>query len=499
MREADRERFGRLLDWSQGHGAKLHENVEIYWDNVTRFSLRIKPSLKSSLEQLEPGFTAVTCPVSTTLSYLNALIDGPIMCDFTSNKPTVSSPPAFPPRFMDSLPPHVIGRFFLIKEYLKGENSFWWPYIATLPQPEQVNSWTLPAFWPEDDIQFLEGTNAHVAIGEIQANIKREYKQARKVLKEENFPNWKEYSQMLYKWAFSIFTSRSFRPSLILSQSVKDYVSTLLPSAREIDDFSILQPLFDIANHSMTATYTWDTTSDPNCCQLICQDSYRPGDQVFNNYGFKTNSELLLAYGFILPETDTLHNDYVHVRKRQQPEGENASKSDDQPKDFLISLRSMNDASSLAGKIRLTHTGLGSRFASLPAFAHFEPALVDDLASVISSQVPEVKDALEQWQNEKPTSEDRELPELIQDLVDRVKGALAGKLQYDYERLKQAEMEMAGENDELPPPCNSNQQLAIEYRMQCEKVLISALESLMEGEEIQDDGDGESDSSTSHH
>jgi hypothetical protein len=373
---------------------------------------------------------------------------------------------------MTSIPPHVIGRFFLIKEYLKGNDSRWWPYIATLPQPEHVNSWALPAFWPEEDIDYLEGTNAHVAIEEIQANVKREFKQARKVLKEDGFRDWQDYTQMLYKWAFCLFTSRSFRPSLMLSKSAKEHVSGLLPAGCEIDDFSILQPLFDIGNHSMTSQYTWDVTSNPNSCQLICQDTYRPGDQVYNNYGLKTNSELLLAYGFILPETEALHNDYVHVRKRQQADDD---ASNEKPKDFLISLRPISHPSSLAGRARLSSSP-GNHLSTLPRFSHFEPALVDDLASVMAA--PEEKQALDQWLS----GDEKAQPSEVTQLIARITGALAGKLQYDYQRLMEAEFEgdEEGAESRLSEPTNRNQQLAVDYRRQCEKVLLAALEKLTE-------------------
>ncbi|KAH6637080.1 hypothetical protein F5144DRAFT_592042 [Chaetomium tenue] len=316
MKPSEQARFDTLLEWSEKHGGKLHPSLEIYNDNVTKYSLRVKPSTGDALQ---PGFKAVTCPAATTLSYLNALIDGPIkLTDDAAINPADSPPSprtgAFPPSFTQFVPPHVLGRFFLIKEYLKGKDSFWWPYLATLPAPDQVNAWVLPAFWPEDDIAYLECTNAHVAIQEIQANVKGEFKQARKLLKNENFPDVAAYTSLMYKWAFTIFTSRSFRPSLILSDTTKQHVSTLLPQGVELDDFSILQPLLDIANHSPTAAYSWNTTSPPNACTLVCGEHYPPGAQVFNNYGLKTNSELLLGYGFILPPTPALHNDYLSRR-----------------------------------------------------------------------------------------------------------------------------------------------------------------------------------------
>ncbi|KAL2177408.1 uncharacterized protein P884DRAFT_169250, partial [Thermothelomyces heterothallicus CBS 202.75] len=345
MNQHDTCRFGALVEWAEQHGARLHPSVEIYLDPVSKYSLRVSPS---ATEGLQPGFAAVSCPARITLSYLNALVDGPLDPSARSARSDQkTSTGAFPPRFTRSVPPHVLGRFFLVKEYLKGKDSFWWPYIATLPPPEQVAAWALPPFWPDHDIAYLEGTNAHVAVHEIQENVKREFKQARKLLKEEDFPDLPAYTQLLYKWAFCIFTSRSFRPSLVLSDATKRRVAALLPQGVQLDDFSVLQPLLDIANHSPTARYTWDTTSIPDTCQLICHDPYQPGAQVYNNYGLKTNSELLLAYGFILPETPSLHNDYVHVRKRarQQPQHQQEQPP---PQSFLISLRPMAHPSSLA-------------------------------------------------------------------------------------------------------------------------------------------------------
>ncbi|KAK4159404.1 ribosomal lysine N-methyltransferase set10 [Cladorrhinum sp. PSN259] len=463
MKEADQKRCWKLHKWSQNNGARLHPSLEIYYDDVTKFSLRVKNSVTDGVE---PGFTAVTSNIAQTLSYINAVIDGPIRLPASHGQP---HQPAFPPRFMTDLPPFVIGRFFLIKEYLKGDESFWWPYIATLPQPEHVNFWALPAFWPEEDIAFLDGTNAYVACQEIQQNVKQEYKQARKVLKEAGFAGWQDYTQMLYKWAFCIFTSRSFRPSLMLSQNSRAYISALLPQGCEIDDFSILQPLFDLANHSMTAKYSWDITSDPQCCQLICEDGYQAGDQVYNNYGLKSNSELLLGYGFILPETEELHNDYVHVRKRQPQAGDASAVG--KPKDFLISLRPMNHPSSVAGRARLFSLA-DRRLLSLQGLSHFEPALIADLAAAVAT--PEERALIGQWL----ASEEDAVPEGLGEVLDKIRGPLGGKVHFDYQKLKAAELdEETGEN-RLQTPTNKNQELALEYRRQCEKVLVAALEAL---------------------
>jgi len=455
MKDTDRTRFEKLASWAQGHGARLHPALEVYHDDVTKFSLRVK----QSASRLEPGFVAVICPLSITLSYLNALIDGPFV---PSSSPSGQPTPAFPARFMASVPPHVIGRFFLIHEYLKGADSFWKPYITALPRPEHIASWALPAFWPEEDLDFLEGTNAYVATEEIQANVKREFKQARKILKEEAFPNWQDYSRVLYNWAFCIFTSRSFRPSLITSPPSREEIINALPSGCGIDDFSILQPLFDIPNHSITAKYSWDLTSDPTSCQLICGDAYEPSDQAYNNYGMKTNSELLLGYGFVLPETEQLHNDYVHLRKRQE------ETSTDKPKDFLISLRPFKHPSSLVGRAR-PESHIHSPLHEVPQFSHFEPSLIDDLASSLSTE--EERRSINQPSLEDGNVNPNPVPEA---LVGRIKDALSEKLGFDLHRLQSVEIEESETGDAF----NSNQQLALHYRKQCEKVLVAAIQAL---------------------
>ncbi|KAK0665954.1 hypothetical protein QBC41DRAFT_326833 [Cercophora samala] len=359
---------------------------------------------------------------------------------------------------MTSNPPHVLGRFFLVKEYLKGKDSYWWPYISTLPQPDRLDTWALPAVWPEDDIECLEETNAHVAIREIQANIKKEYKHARKILKELDFPGWQEYTQLLYKWAFCIFTSRSFRPSLILSQKTQDHILGLTPSGTKVDDFSILQPLLDIANHDLTSKYRWNLETD-GTCQLICNNAYQPGQQVFNNYGLKSNSELLLGYGFILPATGALHNDYVHVKSRRPP----SSQQKNEPQDFLISLRPFSDPSSVAGRSRV-FSHQDARLNALPGLSRIEPGLIRDLASAVATSPDELA-ALQQWVQ----GTEEGIPTELDELLERIQQTLGAKVQFDYQRFQSVEIESAD---------NQNQELAVRYRNQYEAVLEAAMDEL---------------------
>jgi hypothetical protein len=400
----------------------------------------------------------------------------------------------------------------LIQQYLLGASSFWYPYIATLPQPEHVSSWAIPAFWPEDDVLFLTGTNAGVAVTEMRENAKREFKQARKALQDAGVADWQAYTRVLYNWAFSIFASRSFRPSTVISSERWSQFKNGLISVDkdsddsvEMDDFSVLMPMFDIANHGITSKVEWDCESDPTTCGLKVLDEYLPGQQVFNNYGKKTNSELLLGYGFVVPETEILHNDYVHVRKRTSTRVENPGPvevpaGNAKPTDFLVSLRPMRDPSSFVGRARQRVPQIDG-FSVLPEFTNIDDSLIWDL--VVSMITEEERQVLHEMitaeMNTSDVGVDNYLHLLLrsptdtrlEELVSRIKDMLLAKIGFDFDQLQAAEEAAAAENDEMGfTPQNSNQELASYYRTQCERVLEAAIVTLtsdddsLQGQEV---------------
>lgn len=518
MKETEQARFSALLEWSRKHGGTVHPALEVYKDDVTGFSMRVKPSSAEGIALTAgAGEQVLCCPLSTSLSFLNARVGGPILT--ASSKPDVESHPAFPPRFME-IQPHVIGHFYLMKQYLLGRESFWYPYISTLPQPDSISSWSLPPFWPDDDFEFLEGTNAAVAAREIQANAKRDFKDARKILKEEEFENWQDYTRHLFNWAFSIFASRSFRPSLVTPTSVRERE---LPKNIVIDDFSVLLPVYDIINHDIKASVRWAVDTEGSdaseACRFVTFDSYKPGEQVFNTYGKKTNSELLLSYGFMLPESEGFHNDYVHLRKKESApvtseqtypgEGTGSTGKEtpqlkkQSPKDFLVSLRPMNHPSSFVGQAR-NLVAKNASFDIRPEFSHVEDSLVWDLClSIVGGDAkdtfidkvlgtspeaqpptPENQRAREQQALQRILSSSAALPREVEVVVAHVKELLLAKLGMEYDKFCEADpgMSVDEEGNEVEvevEPQTRNQELALQYRKQVKKVLENAISALV--------------------
>lgn len=507
MRQADEERFAALISWSKTHGGTLHPALEVYKDGVTGFSMRVRQGLRSDEEMFRPGDEILTCPLQTSLSYLNAITGQPLLTS-TDAVERAEASPAFPPAFM-ALPPHVIGRFYLIQQYLLGASSLWHPYIATLPQPDALGSWSLPPFWPEDDAVFLEGTNTGIAAEQIREQLKREFKEARRALKDAGFSEWQEYTRLLHNWAFSIFASRSFRPSLVMPKAVRNFE---LPSTVGVDDFSVLLPVFDIINHDMKAQMRWlvdHNSSHARLCRFQTFDTYRPGDQVFNSYGKKTNSELLLSYGFVIPETEEVHNDYVHVRTKAAAGGGEQVVAGagpvGAPQDFLVGLRPMNHPSSYVGQYR-QKVAKSPDFTTRSEFANVEDSLIWDLCSMVTGEhgKSSLMNDILNVQPESVTfgseatvsSQKREaeclrrvlsssvaLPEVIDRVVEQVKQVLLAKLGMEYDKLCETSPGISAddEGNEIigdVQPQTPNQRLALQYRLQLKRVLENAISTL---------------------
>ncbi|KAK2013419.1 SET domain-containing protein [Colletotrichum eremochloae] len=511
-----------LVRWATSHGAVLHPSVEVYNDTNTGNSFRASPSGAG----LKPGETVVTCPMDLTLSYLNATTTPSPgfhhdSSDDNADTTTGSSSP-FPPAFLASVPPHVIGRFFLIHQYLLGKDSFWHPYISTLPRPEHLQSWILPPLWPSDDIELLEDTNVHVAVAETKARLKAEFKHAVAALGDgdgdgETVAARRGYTRLLYHWAYCIFASRSFRPSLVIPAARK--ATLALPAGCAVDDFSLLMPLLDVGNHDPTAAVAWDTgdadaggtdangdggapaatttATTTNACALRTLDPYAPGAQVFNNYGAsKTNAELMLAYGFVIPESAGLHNDYVHVQKRGAAAAAAAAGGTDNAKamDYLISLRPVADPSSVAVRaVRMLAADddvVVNGATVLPPFRHVQDTMVWDL--VLAQTTAEQREAMLPVVPEDAAAAAAaggadlerlrkvltgDVPEAFRPVLFRTVAIIQDKVLQELERLDQSEFEM----DEAA--ATRNQLMAYRYRRQCRKVLENVLESMVIPEE----------------
>jgi hypothetical protein len=299
-----------LLQWARVHNTSLHDSVAIYQDAITGLSFR-------STDDIPAGTRLAISSYETSLSYLNAT---GIYAQFKSH----STEPGFPMEFVDALKvenPHIIGHFFLIQQYLLGEKSFWWNYIRLLPQPDDPEALGIPVGWPEADLKFLAGTNAEPPIQKKLKLWQNEW--ALGIWSLRNYmSNWHVYSYKLYQWAASIFGSRSFRASLTIAEDIVNSSdsSELLAMNRDHirhDHFSVLFPVLDIGNHDGVNRVEWSKSPETGHFTFSSTEKMEQGSQIFNFYGNKSNSELLVGYGFIL---NTVERDIVNLKMTPAPE-----------------------------------------------------------------------------------------------------------------------------------------------------------------------------------
>ncbi|KKA30936.1 hypothetical protein TD95_004336 [Thielaviopsis punctulata] len=471
--------YQELIDWAKENGATLNDAVTINHspESGARFVATANVPRSAPI---------VSCPMNLTLSYLNLLTPPPApfrdpYAGASSAPPpsTVANVP-FPPAFLANTPPHVLSRFLLMQQYLLGHSSFWHAYIAALPVPGSLD---LPALWADDDAELLDGTNLATSIADIRQQLAAEYAAARALLQGWSAGSWREFTRDLYFWAYAVFTSRSFTPTLVIPD--EQTVGERLPPGVKMTDFSLLLPLYDIGNHGMMAPITWARDAETQNVTLCVDREHREGEEVFNNYGMKTNAQLLVAYGFMIAESEDLHNDYVHQRKRNAAAEQGGVKHDyvfslypaQDKRSRLLAERQMILPRRLA-EITSTHT--------LSSFARVQDDLVWD---IVLQQVPVQQLAtilgLAETATEQTPEKTREamlaklltgdVPKEIKPVLLRTMAVIQNQALRDLEALEETDVEV---HEEDVPNLTKCQQLALEYRGRCRKVLEAVLEAM---------------------
>ncbi|OBT65513.1 hypothetical protein VE03_05006 [Pseudogymnoascus sp. 23342-1-I1] len=329
VESADLNAVDELVAWAKSHGAYLNDDVEVYHSPEFGISLRVKPlqqknlpipaagsgeeapatsptAASDNLTHLPPRSRIVSCPFPISLSYLNAL-------DAFPGLRSHSAP--FPAEFLTTQQPKVIGCFFLIQQYLAGSTSHWGSYIRSLPQPDEPHKLATPLYYPKEARRWLGGTNLPAAIAQREAMWRGEFEGGREVLDGSGGMEGLrgKWTWELYKWASTIFSSRSFVSKLIpdevygdaLGQPVEGYASWREKIAEE-GPYPVLFPLLDIANHDAKARVEWfvNAQGPVKDFSISTDGAIEGGEQVFNNYAPKGNTELLLGYGFCIPGND---------------------------------------------------------------------------------------------------------------------------------------------------------------------------------------------------
>jgi hypothetical protein len=121
----------------------------------------------SDTEVLAADSLIVSCPHELTISWMNV----------------ISGSKAFLDQFdLGNVDPAVnqvvIVRFFVMNEYLKQRDSFWWPYIRSLPQPSEIHLLGTPLWYSDCDRKWIRGTGLEKSASRTEQMWRQEYESA---------------------------------------------------------------------------------------------------------------------------------------------------------------------------------------------------------------------------------------------------------------------------------------------------------------------------------
>ena len=153
-------------------------------------------------------------------------------------------------------------------------------YFNILPPRFQTT-----VFWSEEDLKYLEGSQLFDATKQRKEAMGKTYDNLFSFLKEKNAGIFtsEAFSQEQFEWALSLVWSRSV--------SVKSGESNAF----------IIIPGVDLFNHGKGMASV-QVADDGNSMLVIAETDIPKDTEIGLDYGNKSNSELLLSYGFVLGE-----------------------------------------------------------------------------------------------------------------------------------------------------------------------------------------------------
>ncbi|KAK9841658.1 hypothetical protein WJX74_009604 [Apatococcus lobatus] len=189
----------------------------------------------------------------------------------------------------------------LLIERCKGPGSARAPYLDILPSSFEDTFW-----WPEADRALLTGTSMGRAVQEYEKGLVKLAGWRDQLVawcREqhggwagplEDWQNGWGLTEKATRWARSVVWSRAFR----------------VPLGEQGHGLALV-PFADLLDHDPSVHIAWHAGFTGNDdFQMVTFSPIAKGSILFNNYGFKSNEELLLSYGFMLPDNLA---DFFHI------------------------------------------------------------------------------------------------------------------------------------------------------------------------------------------
>lgn len=272
----------RCIEWCRNNGATIDDRIEFKVTEDTGITAIAKAPIKTT----EP---LISVPTKLLVTREHAEKE----FDLISDKISTGNPNA------------LVQLFTAKMKFDPKAQCFHKPYFDILPTKLEQ-----PYFWNLEEIELLKGTDLYLLLKQNLRNIAKEWHellrhlklepedgQLYELIKKQDFDiiryvceyrekhplvSWKSFAA--YLWASGIFTSRAF-PKLVMDEKCSNI------------NEAFLYPLVDLLNHKNDTKVKWTFANDK--VSFVSQETLKEGDEVYNNYGDKSNEDLLLSYGFV--------------------------------------------------------------------------------------------------------------------------------------------------------------------------------------------------------
>ncbi|KAJ7044668.1 SET domain protein [Mycena alexandri] len=271
-----------LKEWLQNNGGYFHPGV--------RFQRVDSGFSVVAWESLPPDSKMVSCPFSLVITKHIALKALSVLLGSTTN--------------MSAWTERQLIASYLCFHWIIGDDKSstnvlaHLPYVKSLPSRDKLRT---PLHFTENELQQLQGSNLYGATLDRGREWKAEWQDCRSAIGTVNTEWADRFTWELYLTAATHLSSRAF-PSTLISQNL----SLTSPS----DPEPILLPGVDSLNHRRAEPVSWvqsylgtGPVPEPgSSISLVLHNPTPAGTELFNNYGAKPNSELILGYGFVIPD-----------------------------------------------------------------------------------------------------------------------------------------------------------------------------------------------------
>jgi histone-lysine N-methyltransferase SETD3 len=249
MDAASQEKYNRFFRWMLANGAEFSNLI---------------------LKQYAPGHRGLLArrnipPNHTFMSIPRALLITRELCLSSNIGQRLS-------RYDMETEEMVIAAFLLQER--DDSNSKWQPYISSLPEDFSF----MPVFYSNEFIaKWLKGSVAVGKIRECQKLLRTEYTQLCRVTLQWSFEE--------FAWASLVVLTRQFCITV------------------EGEETTALVPLADLLNHKRPKESVWDYSDHDGGTFIVTSlVDIKKSHQIFDSYGCKCNSRLLVNYGFAVHE-----------------------------------------------------------------------------------------------------------------------------------------------------------------------------------------------------